>query len=136
MAANIEEALEERLRLFTELKQAAEEQLKSLEQDDTARFSEAADRRDNIQERILKLDERIDGSGKVKNGDQRFFDAREEIKVLINKTLELDSRMVEIAAEKRDAAARDLDRMKKGREGVRGYGKPAPGRPKFVDKQG
>ncbi len=126
---------EEYYRLYIDMKMAAEDQLKGLNQDDMNGFSKAAGRRDEIQERISTLDERTGGAAAVQNEDQRVREARQAIKNVIQQILDMDRRMVEMAAEKRDIAARDMDRLKRGRKGVRGYGKSAPSRPKFVDQQ-
>lgn len=136
MATHIPDMQAGRLQLYRELKQAAEDQLQGLEQEDMTAFSEATDRRDMIQERISKLDGRVGSAAAGRNEDQRALQAREEVRYVIQQTMEVDRRMVEMATEKRDAAAQDLDRLKAGRKGVRRYGETAPGLPRFVDRQG
>lgn len=135
MANDIINIYKECIKSYRELKLAAEDQLKGLEQEDMIGFSKAADRRDEIQERLSTLDERTGEAAAAQNEDQRVREVRQEIKNVIQQILEVDRRMVEMAAEKRDSAARDMDRLKRGRKGVRGYGKAAPSRPKFVDQQ-
>lgn len=136
MNSHIEGLLEEGIQLYRRLKKAAEDQFKSLEQDDMGGFSEASGRRDMIRERISKLDGRMGRASKVRNEDQRMREALKETESVIQQILDLDRRMVEMASEKRDKATLDLERLKTGRKGVRGYGKAGSRSPKFVDQQG
>lgn len=136
MALRFTDIEEELVQLYKDLKQAADDQLQSLAQDEMTTFREAADRRDRIQEKITRLTRRISVRTNMENDNKKFSELREEIRAMIQKTMEVDRRMIKIAGEKRDESSIELDRLKAGRKGIREYEKPAPGRPKFVDRQG
>ncbi len=136
MALRFTDIEEELVQLYKELKQAADDQLQSLEQDELTTFREAADRRDRIQEKITRLNRRISVRTNMEDDNKKFSELREEIRAMIQKTMEVDRRMITMAGEKRDESFIELDRLKAGRKGIREYEKPAPGRPKFVDRQG
>lgn len=136
MAAGIYKSLEEYLSLYKSLINATEEQLKSLENDNMKAFGEAFEIRQLIQEKIEiagDLDEL--NMEEIKN-NKGMLKILEEIAESAQKVKNIDKLMLEMVSEKRETIARELDRLKAGRKGVKGYGKAEAPLPKFVDREG
>ena len=140
MGTDIRALLREELGLYRALKQAAGEQLERIEAGDASGFVEAADRRDRIQESISRLDARIGSALRsfpraAGAGETRAF--RESMRTVVGEIQALDRRASELAARKRDEASGSLERLRRGRKGVWGYGgSPAPRTPRFIDQKG
>ncbi len=132
--------LQEQRALYQRLKQVAGEQLSKIEEDDLPGFAEATDLRNSIQETISSLDSRVGrllrsspGSGKA----PRVKEVREAIQASAQEIPALDQRTTALIREKRDQAARNLEHLREGRRGVRGYGGSSPPpHPRFIDQEG
>ena len=140
MGTDIRTLLREELGLYRALKQTAGEQLERIEAGDVSGFVEAADRRDRIQESISRLDARIGSALRSfprAAGARETRTFRESMKTVVGEIQALDRRASELAARKRDEASGRLERLRRGRKGVRGYGgSSVPRHPRFIDQKG
>jgi len=138
MEAGIQEWRED-LALYEDLKRAAERQLERIEAGDMEGFQNASSHREGIQARISALEERIGRTVRLRANsemDAGRQEIRDRIRVVALEIQETDRRSLSVAKAMQVRVAQGLDQLKKGRNGVRGYGMKGPGPPKFVDQQG
>jgi hypothetical protein len=131
--------LREDLELYGSLHDAANEQLTRLKEDDSKGFRSAASKRASIQRRISQLNDSIAGAFK-KNPSlislPEVHDSKGEIEKILQRIIEIDLEAANLAVKMRDEAAKELNRLKKGRDGVRGYARQSKSGPRFIDRQG
>ena len=139
MKTDLIEWLKENLELYDRLYDAADEQLTRLKENDTKGFRSAAGKRASIQRRISQLDDNIDGAFKkhpslISLSEVR--DSKAEIEKILQGVIEIDLEAANLAVKMRDEAAVELNRLKKGRDGVKGYARHSKSCPRFIDRKG
>ena len=139
MPTELMESLGEQLAGYEELARIAGEQLARILEEDTQGFDRAAARREGLQKRIAACEERI---GRVLQSSPglaarvEVLDVRKKIKRLASDIRKTDGQAFARVEEMRDEAARRLDRFKRGRKGLKGYGRGSRSAPRFVDRKG
>lgn len=139
MKSDLKDWLRDDLDLYERLSEAASEQLACLQADDTGKFKSAAGKRTSIQRQILRIEDNINRAFEQapelrSAGEVR--DSRGKIEKIIQGIVEVDLQAASLAAKKRDETAAELSRLKKGRDGVKGYAGHTKARPRFIDRQG
>ena len=110
-----------------------------LQEDDAKGFRSAAGKRASIQRRISRLDDNIKKALK-KNSSlvslPQVRDSKEGIEKIVKEIFEIDLQAVSLAGKIRDESAVELNRLKKGRDGVKGYISHPKSGPRFIDQKG
>ncbi len=138
MESGVQEWRED-LGLYEDLRRAAERQLERIEAGDMEGFQDASNLREGVQARISALEARIGRTGPrgaISGKSDGFQEIRDRIRAVALEIQETDRRSLSVVKARQDRVAQGLDQLKKGRKGVRGYGRKGPRPPKFVDQQG